>query len=88
LLRNKVSDHRYEDVEPWHSWNSDFIFGRLVLFELTRHSDHHWEPAKHYQLLDSMPQALQLPAGYPAMMLLSLFPPAWFAVMDKRLTGG
>ncbi|MFO0362550.1 MAG: alkane 1-monooxygenase [Flavobacteriales bacterium] len=85
LVRKKVSEHRYEDVEPWHSWNSDFILGRLILFELTRHSDHHWEPSKHYQLLDSMPKALQLPAGYPAMMLLSLLPPVWFKVMDRRL---
>ena len=85
LYRNKVSEFRYEDVEPRHSWNSDHVLGRLVLFELTRHSDHHYEPAKHYQLLDSMNGASQLPAGYPAMMLLSMFPPVWFRVMHPRL---
>ena len=85
LYRTKVNEHRYEDVEPEHSWNADYAWGRLVLFELTRHSDHHWEPSKHYQLLDSMKGASQLPAGYPAMMLLSLFPPAWFMVMNHRL---
>jgi len=84
LYRNKVNDFRYEDVEPKHSWNSDHVLGRLVLFELTRHSDHHYEPAKHYQLLDSMKDASQLPAGYPAMMLLSLLPPVWFHVMNQR----
>ena len=85
LYRTKLNEFRYEDVEPQHSWNSDHALGRLVLFELTRHSDHHYEPAKHYQLLDSMKGASQLPAGYPAMMLLSLFPPVWFAVMNRRL---
>jgi alkane 1-monooxygenase len=80
-----VNDFRYEDVEPEHSWNSDHVLGRLVLFELTRHSDHHYEPAKHYQLLDSMQGASQLPAGYPAMMVLSLFPPLWFRVMNPKL---
>ncbi len=85
LFRNKVSEFRYEDVEPKHSWNSDFIIGRLVLFELTRHSDHHWEPSKHYQYLDSMKGASQLPAGYPSMMLLALFPPLWFAIMNPRI---
>jgi alkane 1-monooxygenase len=85
LYRHKLNEFRYEDVEPQHSWNSDHALGRLVLFELTRHSDHHYEPAKHYQLLDSMKGASQLPAGYPAMMLLSLFPPVWFAVMNRRL---
>ncbi|MBX7051892.1 MAG: alkane 1-monooxygenase [Flavobacteriales bacterium] len=85
LYRKKVSEFRYEDVEPVHSWNSDFVLGRLVLFELTRHSDHHWDPSKHYQTLDSMDHASNLPAGYPAMIVCALFPPAWFAIMNGRL---
>ncbi len=85
LTRKKLTPQRYEDVQAWHSWNSDFILGRLVLFELTRHSDHHWEPSRHYQELDSMPDARQMPAGYPAMMLLSLLPPLWFKVMNHRI---
>lgn len=85
LFRNKVNEFRYEDVEPIHSWNSDYILGRLLLFELTRHSDHHWDPAKHYQTLDSMPQSGNLPAGYPAMIVCALFTPLWFSVMDKRI---
>jgi alkane 1-monooxygenase len=85
LMRKKVSANRYEDVQAWHSWNSDFVIGRLVLFELTRHSDHHWQPNKPYVLLDSVPDSFQMPAGYPAMMLLTFFPRAWFAVMNKRV---
>ena len=49
LERNKVNEHRYERVMPHHSWNSDHPLGRLMLFELTRHSDHHHQPAKPYQ---------------------------------------
>jgi len=86
LERKKITEHRYEDVTPVHSWNADFVFGRLVLFELTRHSDHHTAPSKHYQLLDSKEEASTLPAGYPAMMLLAMIPPAWFAVMNKLET--
>ncbi|MBL7942381.1 MAG: alkane 1-monooxygenase [Flavobacteriales bacterium] len=85
LMRTRINDKRYEDVLPVHSWNSDFVLGRLVLFELTRHSDHHSEPSKHYQYLASMPTSGQLPAGYPAMLVLSLFPPLWFRVMDHRI---
>lgn len=85
LFRTKVSEFRYEDVRPIHSWNADFVVGRLLLFELTRHSDHHWKPSKHYQVLDTMPESSHLPAGYPAMMLAALCPPLWFAVMNKRL---
>ncbi|MFM9985025.1 MAG: alkane 1-monooxygenase [Flavobacteriales bacterium] len=85
LSRKKINEHRYEDVNPIHSWNSDHVVGRLVLFELTRHSDHHFDPSKPYQILDSMPTSSQLPAGYPGMMLLSLLPPLWFRVMDPKL---
>jgi alkane 1-monooxygenase len=85
LMRKKVSENRYEDVQAWHSWNSDFIIGRLLLFELTRHSDHHEHPNKPYQLLDSMDRSFQMPAGYPAMMLLAFLPSAWFAVMNERI---
>lgn len=85
LSRKKINDHRYEDVNPIHSWNSDHVMGRLMLFELTRHSDHHFDPSKPYQMLDSMPASSQLPTGYPGMMLLSLIPPLWFKVMRTRL---
>lgn len=84
LMRAKVSEHRYEDVEPRHSWNSDYILGRLVLFELTRHSDHHWQPQKEYEFLRPMQGAGQLPLGYPAMMVMAMIPPLWFAVMNER----
>jgi alkane 1-monooxygenase len=85
LLRNKVNAFRYESVRPVHSWNSDHIAGRLVLFELTRHSDHHYLPHKKYPLLDSIEEAPQLPAGYPGMMVMALLPPLWFAVMNPRV---
>jgi len=61
-----------------HSWNSDHQLGRLMLFNLSRHSDHHYKASKKYQLLDSQPESPQMPTGYPGMMLLSLFPPLWF----------
>lgn len=85
LLRDKVSEHRYERVQPQHSWNSDHPLGRMVLFELTRHSDHHHQSAKPFQTLDTIEEAPQLPTGYPGMMLLSLVPPLYFAVMNPRV---
>ena len=85
LTRDKVSEFRYEKVNPSHSWNADNQIGRAVLFELTRHSDHHENPSKPYQLLDSPDESPQLPTGYPGMILLSLIPPVFFSVMHKRL---
>lgn len=85
LRRQKISDKRYEDVAPRHSWNSNHIVGRILLFELTRHSDHHAFPNKKYQLLDNHDENPQLPAGYPGMMLLATVPPLWFWVMNPRI---
>jgi alkane 1-monooxygenase len=56
-----------------------------MLFELSRHSDHHFEPGKKYQVLDYHDQSPQMPTGYPGMMLLSLIPPLWFAVMNPKI---
>ena len=84
LLRQEVSPGIYERVRPCHSWNSDFVLGRVMLYELTRHSDHHYQPARKYQTLRHVEPSPQLPAGYPTMMLLALVPPFWFRVMDNR----
>ena len=85
LLRQKVSAHRYENAQPVHSWNSNHPLGRFMLFELTRHSDHHAHPHKPYPVLDHFDEAPQMPAGYPAMMVLAAVPPIWFRVMNPRL---
>ena len=85
LTRQKLNEHRYEKVTPIHSWNSNHIIGRIMLFELSRHSDHHFKPTKKYQLLDHHDNSPQMPTGYPGMMLLSLVPPLWFTIMNKRI---
>jgi len=85
LLRKKNDKGRYERVQPHHSWNSDHQIGRSILFELSRHSDHHYKANKSYQLLDSMPNSPQMITGYPGMMILALCPPLWFKVMNKKL---
>ncbi|WP_445748826.1 alkane 1-monooxygenase [Polaribacter sp.] len=85
LLRNKNEFGRYEKVKRNHSWNSNHQVGQVLLFNLSRHSDHHYNGSKHYQLLKSLPESPQMPTGYPGMMLLSLFPPLWFWVMNKRI---
>lgn len=85
LQRKLLENGRYERAMPSHSWNSDHIIGRLILFELSRHSDHHYLASRKYQVLRHHDDAPQMPTGYPGMMLLSLVPPVWFAVMDKRI---
>jgi alkane 1-monooxygenase len=84
LQRRKTGADSYERPRPAHSWNSDHVVGRLVLFELSRHSDHHYMASRKYQVLRHHEDAPQMPTGYPGMMILSLIPPLWFSVMDTR----
>ena len=85
LVRRQTRTGRYEPVLPIHSWNSNHELGRIFLYELTRHSDHHYRATRKYQVLRSFEESPELPSGYPACMLLSLLPPVWFAVMDRRV---
>jgi alkane 1-monooxygenase len=85
LQRKETTEGRYERAMPWHSWNSDHILGRLMLFELSRHSDHHYLASKKYQLLQHHDDAPQLPTGYPGSMILALIPPAWFYIMNRKI---
>lgn len=85
LRRKKEANGRYEKVKPHHSWNSDHVFGRVLLFELTRHSDHHHKGGKPYQLLNSNAEYPTLPYGYPMMLLLSYVPFLFRPIMKKQL---
>jgi len=77
---------RLEAVGPEHSWNSNHRLSRALLFELSRHSDHHMHAIKPYQRLENETSSPQLPNGYPGMVLLALLPPIWFRVMDRRIS--
>jgi alkane 1-monooxygenase len=84
-LRRKKVENKYEKVQNTHSWNSDHIMGRIILYELTRHSDHHFRASKRYQVLESLEDSPRLPFGYPMSMLLAFVPPLWFAYMHPVL---
>ena len=85
LQRKTTTQGKYERTMPEHSWNSNHIVGRLMLFELSRHSDHHYMASRKYQVLRHHDNSPQMPTGYPGMMLLSLLPPVWFFVMNRRI---
>lgn len=86
LVRKTKENGKLERVLPKHSWNSNHVIGRTLLFELSRHSDHHYKASKPYQILEHVPNSPQMITGYPGMMLLALFPPIWFRLMHRRLT--
>jgi alkane 1-monooxygenase len=85
LRRKQLANGRFEPVLPHHSWNSDHELGRIFLFELTRHSDHHYKATRPYQILRHFDESPQLPFGYPLSMITSLVPPLWFAMMNNLI---
>lgn len=84
LRRNNLPNGHPEPVSPRHSWNSDHELGRIFLYELTRHSDHHYKSTRKYQVLRHLDESPQLPFGYPTSIVLALAPPLWFRLMNKR----
>ena len=85
LERKQKEDGSYERVKAIHSWNSDHLIGRILLFELSRHSDHHFMGAKPYQILESKDDSPVLPFGYPAMLILGYFPFIFKPIMARQL---
>lgn len=63
LQRKQIAEGKYERAMPEHSWNSNHIIGRVMLFELSRHSDHHYLASRKYQVLrhhENSPQSRQV----------------------------
>ena len=85
LRRRLLPSGRPEPVSPAHSWNSNHELGRIFLYELTRHSDHHFKATRKYQILRHLEESPQLPFGYPTCILLALLPPVWFGLMNPRV---
>lgn len=84
IVRKQNGSGKYESVKPKHSWNSNHSLGRIVLYELTRHSDHHFKSTRKFQNLRHLDPSPQLLTGYPGSIILSLIPPLWFSLMNRR----
>jgi alkane 1-monooxygenase len=85
LARRRLASGKYERVLPQHSWNSAHRVSNWYLFNLARHSDHHYLASREYDRLRHHGDAPQLPTGYAGMVLLALVPRLWFRVMDRRV---
>ena len=72
----------YESVKITHSWNAPHVVTNYALFKLQRHSDHHANSYKPYQILDSFTESPMLPYGYSISIILSLAPFVWKRVID------
>jgi alkane 1-monooxygenase len=85
LARRLVGPGRYEDVRPWHSWNTSHRVSNWLMLNLGRHADHHCHPERRYGELRHAADAPQLPAGNFGVFVLPLIPTLWRRVMDPRV---
>lgn len=85
LRRQQIAPGKYERVWPHHSWNASERLSNWFLFNLQRHSDHHFAAARPYWQLRHHEEAPQLPFGYAAAIPIALLPPLWRAIMDPRV---
>jgi len=84
LLRQEIEPGKFEPIRPRHSWNSSNWLSNHFLFNIQRHSDHHYKPGNRYHLLRHYNNVPQLPTGYAAMILMAIIPPLWRKIMDPR----
>lgn len=82
LERRKDAQGIYESVSARHSWNA---VSSPIFFRIQRHSDHHAQAYRPYQLLRKLDLAPQLPYCYVGTLVLALCPPAFFHVMGPRV---
>ena len=85
LEREMLPDGSFEPLGPQHSWNSGNRMNNAALFNMGRHSDHHADGTRHYQHLQPIAGAPELPSGYAAAMLTALVPPLWWSTMSPRV---
>lgn len=84
LMRKQTASGRYEKLTEKNAWNTA-LKNKINLFQLENHADHHMHPNRQYHQLAHKNDAPEHPAGYSFMLLLTLVPPLWFRVMNKRI---
>jgi alkane 1-monooxygenase len=85
LLRRRLASGAYEPADRCHSWNTNHVYSNIISFHLQRHSDHHANSSRPYQVLRDVQEAPHLPSGYPGCFALAAIPFLWFRVMNPRL---
>lgn len=67
------------------AWDSADPVSSLLVFNISRHAQHHCLPARSAAILATSPAAPTLPYSFFFMVFLALLPPLWRHVMDPRL---
>ena len=74
-----------ERVRAHHAWQSDKPFSRFMLYDLSRHADHHMYGGKPYYQLKTHEDGPTLPGGYAGLIVPVLIPPLWFSMIHPKI---
>jgi len=85
LTRKIGADGQPEPVGPQHAWTQALFLHDLVLLNLPRHSDHHVNPERSFELLTDRAEAPRYPYNYAIMNGLALFPPLFRRIVHPYL---
>lgn len=67
------------------AWEDDCLFQAFVTLKVSYHQAHHDQARRPYYRLELVSGSPRLPAGYVVLMVLALFPRAWFLAMKPVL---
>ena len=81
LMRKQLEDGSYEKVRAEHAWDDSMIISSFFMCQIDRHSDHHANVGRPYQILRVMDKAPRLPLGYLNILFVTMFPPLWRKIM-------
>lgn len=66
------------------SWDYYGCWTNIFIWNLQTHANHHTQQTKPYYTLKGFKKTPKLPMSYPWLLLMTLFPPLWYKVMDKK----
>jgi len=81
LMRKKLEDGSYEKIRAEHAWDDSMIISSFFMCQIDRHSDHHANVGRPYQILRVMEKAPRLPLGYLNILFVTMIPSLWRKMM-------
>ncbi len=85
LARRRLPEGGWETIRDAHAWDDSFLVSSLFFCQIDRHSDHHANVGRPYQILRVMHDAPRLPFGYLTMLWVAMIPPLWRKIMHPRV---
>ncbi|HAC35397.1 MAG TPA: alkane 1-monooxygenase [Gammaproteobacteria bacterium] len=82
LHRRKTANGDLERPRTIHAWDDGYAISSVVLGVVNRHSDHHANEGRPFQILRYSHDAPRYPCGNLVMLFIPFLPRLWFRVVN------